>query len=113
MNQAQQEKFKKVKQTRAQLQIELSSPEAFNDPHIAEKSRRLGELEVVSLAFQAVCNLEDQLSQAEEMINSKDPELSSLARDEKDEVESNLKKLTLTFVGYSLQKTQMIQKMQL
>ncbi|MBP7768967.1 peptide chain release factor 1 [Candidatus Saccharibacteria bacterium] len=92
MNQAQQEKFKKVKQTRAQLQIELSSPEAFNDPHIAEKSRRLGELEVVSLAFQAVCNLEDQLSQAEEMINSKDPELSSLARDEKDEVESNLKK---------------------
>jgi hypothetical protein len=37
VNQAQQEKFKKVKQTRAQLQIELSSPEAFNDPHLLKK----------------------------------------------------------------------------
>jgi len=91
VNKAQQEKFTKIKETHAKLESELSSPDAFNDPHIAEKSRQLGELEATSNAFELIRGLEDQLSQAEGMINSKDSDLSSLAKSEKEEIETKLK----------------------
>lgn len=91
MNSIQQNKFNKIKEAHKELTKELSSSEAFNNPHIAEKTRQLGEFEAILNNFKVMQELEDQLIQAEEMVNSKDSDLSSLAKAEQAELKAKLK----------------------
>lgn len=90
MTEAQKIKYKIFQEELKQLKEELSSPEAFNDPKISQKNRRLAELEEIVSCFEQIEESEKQIVEAEEIITSKDSELSEMAREEKTELEKKL-----------------------
>lgn len=93
MTDAQNTKYQGYKEELENLKIELSSPDAFNDPKISQKNRRLAELEDIVSCFSEIATTEKQISEAEEIINSKDSELSDMAREEKVELEEKMSSL--------------------
>lgn len=90
MTEAQKTKHKAYLEELESLKTELSSPDAFNDPKISQKNRRLAELEETVSCFSQIEESEKQIKEAEEIINSKDTELSEMAREEKSQLEERL-----------------------
>jgi peptide chain release factor 1 len=93
MTETQKTKYESFKTELEALRIELSSPNAFNDPKISQKNRRLAELEEITSCLKSILEIEGSLQEATEMISSKDSELSALAKEEKAELESRLESL--------------------
>ncbi len=83
MTEAQITKYKVYQEELESLKKELSSPSAFNDPKISQKNRRLAELEETISCFARIEETERQIKEAEEIIQSKDSELSEMAKEEK------------------------------
>lgn len=90
MTEAQTIKHKAYQKELEDLKTELSSPEAFNDPKISQKNRRLAELEEITTCFSEIKEAEQQMSEVEDIIRSKDSELAEMAREEKTELEGKL-----------------------
>ncbi len=65
------------------LQQELSAPEAFNDPKIAQKTRHASELQAIVESLEAIQQTEKELKDLEEILSGKDSELATLAKQEK------------------------------
>lgn len=93
MTDTQTTKYQIFRQELEDLKVELSSPEAFNDPKISQKNRRLAELEGIVSCFAQIIEAEKQTLEAEEIISSKDSELAEMARDEKAQLEERLASL--------------------
>lgn len=93
MTDTQNTKYQSYKEELDNLKIELSSPDAFNDPKISQKNRRLAELENIVSCFSDITEAEKQITEAEEIINSKDSELSEMAREEKADLEEKMSSL--------------------
>ncbi|HRV75938.1 MAG: peptide chain release factor 1 [Candidatus Nomurabacteria bacterium] len=94
MTEAQILKYKSYREELENLKTELSSPDAFNDPKISQKNRRLSELEEIVTCFSDIEETEKQIQEAEEIIQSKDSELSEMARQEKLDLEEKLTNLS-------------------
>ncbi len=90
MTDAQKTKYKSYQEELEKLKTELSSPDAFNDPKISQKNRRLAELEEITSCFSEIEESEKQIKDAEEIINSKDSDLIDMAREEKAVLEDKL-----------------------
>jgi peptide chain release factor 1 len=93
MTENQKIKYRAFKEELEALKVELSSPNAFNDPKISQKNRRLAELEEVTSCLESIEDTEKALKEATEMISSKDSDLSALAKEEKLEQEEKLESL--------------------
>lgn len=81
---------KKFRDELDQLTSALSAPDAFSDPKIGEKNRRRAELEEIVAAFDQKTTLQEQLTQANEMLRAGDSELSELAKMEIPELEQKI-----------------------
>jgi len=93
MTDAQNTKYKAFKEELVQLQTDLSSPEAFNDPNISQKNRRLAELVDITNCYNEIEKTEKELVEADEIISSKDSEMISLAKEEKQELSVKMNQL--------------------
>lgn len=67
----------------SELQQELSLPDSFNDPHIAQKNRHFSELQTTVQCLQDIQKTEKELQELEEILAGKNSELASLAKQEK------------------------------
>lgn len=83
MTETEQNKLTDLSLELENLEKELSSPDAFNDPKIAEKTRRLSEVQTILECLNGIKQTEKELEDVEELLNGKDSELSSLAKQEK------------------------------
>jgi peptide chain release factor 1 len=93
MTDTQIQKYQSYKSELAGLEEELSRPEAFNDPRIAQKNHRLNDLIAITSCFEAIIKAEKELVEADEIIGGKDSELISLAKLEKVELNERLEEL--------------------
>jgi peptide chain release factor 1 len=93
MTENQKIKLEEFRKELESLKIELSSPNAFNDPKISQKNKRLAELEEIISCMNSILEAEKALQEATEIISSKDSELSNLAKEEKAEIEEKLEGL--------------------
>lgn len=76
-----------------QLEAFLSTPNAFSDPDYAKKTRRLAELDkIINLASRQT-ELQKQLDEAHELVNSDDSDIADLAKLEVPELEGELHRL--------------------
>jgi peptide chain release factor 1 len=88
-----QDNLQKFRDELDSLTAELNSPEAFNDPKVGEKNRRRAELENIIGELNRKKAVEDQLTEAREMVASSDSELSALAKEEIEQLEPELERI--------------------
>ncbi|HEX9679299.1 MAG TPA: peptide chain release factor 1 [Candidatus Saccharimonadales bacterium] len=72
------------------LSAELAKPEAFKDPAIAVKTRRLNELKKILELLKQKSELESQIRQAQQLLSSDEPDISQLAEAELEEAKQRL-----------------------
>lgn len=80
----------KLKQEFDELSKFLSRPGAFADSEISKKTKRHGELKETLRLFQEKRKMENEISQASELVDSKDVEVSEIAREELSRLEQEL-----------------------
>src|SRR5690606_9503872 len=64
------------------LETELAQPDAYQDPAIGQKTRRLGELKKILLLIEEKSALEAQIEEAKQLSGSDDAEMAELAKSE-------------------------------
>src|SRR5690606_18698556 len=64
------------------LETELARPDAYQDPAIGQKTRRLGELKKILLLNEEKNALETQVEEARQLSGSDDVEMAELAKSE-------------------------------
>lgn len=93
MTDNQNTKFQELKTELEALTADLSRPDSFNDPHISQKNKRLAELEETINCFEEIQKSEQGLLESEQILSSKDSELSALAKQEKEDLTLKLQEL--------------------
>lgn len=93
MTETEKNKLAELSLEQSELNQQLSAPEAFNDPKIAEKTRRLSEVQAILENLQGIQRAEKELQDLEEILKAKDSELSSLAKQEKPLLTTKLEEL--------------------
>lgn len=76
------QKFSQLKSEYDDLTLELASPEAFKDPEIGRKTRRLSELKSLIERYRDLARINREISDAEQLMNDADGELKVMAEQE-------------------------------
>lgn len=88
-----QERYEKLMASKAELERKLSDPDVVKDQHkYAELNRTHSELEGLCEGFEQVISLQDNLSQARQLIDDADEDMAEMARMEIEETTANLEK---------------------
>jgi peptide chain release factor 1 len=85
-----EEKILLIKQEAHDLALDVARPDAYSDPDIGHKNRRLTELTKILELNKKLGDYKINIAQARELINSDDSEMSLLAQQELEENEAKI-----------------------
>lgn len=88
----------KLEAERTEINQFIAKPNAFASPDYADKMRRLSELDDIISTLDRIKILEQQLNEAQELLDSDDESLAQLAQAEIEQTESELKQLKTELV---------------